>query len=283
MKVLHGEEWLRKKIRHRLIHRELNWMAVWVGPPGSGKSWSALRMAELIDEEFTMGRVGFDVNAILERVWEWDLPRGSAVMLDEAGLAIDSRRWFEHANQALAYMVESFRFLGLAFLVTVPDPSFIDRVPRTLFNMSFDCIEVNRKQETVKVRPYLHQSNPRLGKVYHKGPKMRIPGRGWVKVRTMKFGRPSGTLAEAYETTRHAYMKAFHGDLLRKGREMQLEALNVKERVSLVLDSVQEMEEGSKEILLNTKGFWDADLIQVEFDTSRTVALAVAKVLTRDS
>lgn len=282
MNLLHGEDWLRKKIRHRLLHRDLNWLAVWVGPPGSGKSWSALRMAELLDEGFSIERVGFDVDAILERVWEWDLPRGSVVMLDEAGLAIDSRRWFEHANQALAYMVESFRFLGLAFLVTVPDPSFIDRVPRSLFNMSFDCIEVNRAGGTVKVRPYRHQVNPRLHKVYHKGPKIRIPGKGWVKVRTMKFGRPSKTLTDAYERTRRDYMKMFHSELLRKGREMQMEVLRVKDRVQIVLDGVAHLESAAKDDLRNTKGFWDADLIQVEFDTSRTVARAVAKILGKE-
>lgn len=281
--TLHGEEWLRKKIRHRLLHKNLNWLAIWVGPPGSGKSWSALRMAELLDDEFTIERVGFDVNAILERVWEWDLPRGSVVMLDEAGLAIDSRKWFEYANQALAYMVESFRFLGLAFLVTVPDPSFIDRVPRSLFNMSFDCIEVNHSEETVKVRPYRHQVNPRLQRVYHKGPKIKIPGKGWAKIRTMKFGRPWRTLTDAYEKARYNYMKTFHRKLLERGREMQMEALTMKERAKLVLDAIGNYDDGQCESLQNTRGFYDADLIQLEFDTTRGVARAVAKVLTQGS
>ena len=279
--ALRGEAWLAKRVRHRLHDNQLNWLAVWVGPPGSGKSWSALRLCQLIDPTFSTERVVFDVNGILERSYEWDLPRGSAIMLDEAGLAIPNRRWYEHANEALGYLMESFRYLGLALLLTVPDPSFIDRVPRSLFNMSLDCVRVDRRREVVIARPYRHQSNPRLGKVYHKQPEIRIPGKGWVKLKTIQFSRPSQELALGYEEARRNYMTAFHTDLLQRGRELVKERLTMRERTSLVLEKVGALGEETRKELLNARGFYDADLIQVQYDTTRNVARAVAKTLSK--
>ncbi len=275
-----GEAWLAGKIKHRLHDLNLNWMATFIGPPGSGKSWTALRVAELIDDTFTWDQGAFDVDAVLERVWEWKLKRGSAVILDEAGLAIDSRKWFEHANQALSYMVESFRYLGLAFLITVPDPSFIDRIPRSLFNMGFECLRVNQDEHTVTVRPYLNQLNPRLGKVYQKRPHIWRPEEGRTKVRSMKINRPSKELTDTYEEARHRYMQAFHGELLRKGREMQIDSLGVKEQVNLILKEIEQMDDDR---LKNTRGNWDTDLIRVEFNTSHGIARAVSKILMRGS
>ncbi len=279
---LEGERWLRGRVRHRLYDQQLNWIAIWLGPPGSGKSWSALRMAEILEPGFSVERVAFDVDSILERVWEWHLPKGSVVMLDEAGLAIDSRRWFEHANQALSYMVESFRFLGLAFLMTVPDPSFIDRIPRSLFHMGFECIRVDRGREMVVCRPYRNQVNPRMGKVYTKRPRVFRKGKGRVKMKTMRFARPSRELTDYYEIAREKYMRGFHGELLRKGREMQVQQLTMADRTKLVLDGVRQLEGDELQALRNSRGFYDADLIQIQFETTRNVARAVAKILTRD-
>ncbi len=282
MNLNKGERWLRGRIRHRLHDSQLNWLAVWVGPPGSGKSWSALRVAELIDDSFSWDRGSFDVGSVLESVWEKTPPRGSVVMLDEAGLAVDSRRWFEHANRALAYMVESFRYLGLAFLMTVPDPSFIDRVPRSLFNMSFECIRVDLEKEHVVVRPYFHQVNPRLHKVYHKQPRIHVPGKGRVKIVTMRFQRPSADLTATYEEARHRYMQDFHGELIRMGREMQVEKLTMKDRAGAILESLADLSEEERTRFRNTRGFYDADLIQMEYNTSRSIARAVSKILGQD-
>ena len=282
MDLNRGERWLRGRIRHRLHDSQLNWLAVWVGPPGSGKSWSALRVAELIDPSFSWSRGSFDVSSVLESVWEKTPPRGSVVMLDEAGLAIDSRRWFEHANRALAYMVESFRYLGLAFLMTVPDPSFIDRVPRSLFNMSFECIRVDLKREVSVARPFFHQANPRLKKVYHKSPRIHLPGKGTARIKTMRFQRPSEGLTDVYEKARHAYMQDFHGELIRMGREMQVEKLTMKDRAHAILESLAGLSEEDRARFLNTRGVYDADLIQMEFNTSRSIARAVSKILGQD-
>ncbi len=60
-----------------------------------------------------------------------------------------------------------------------------------------------------------------------------------------------------------------------------METLSVKDRVQLVLDTVQKMYDGGIGALQNSKSFYDADLIQVEFGMSHNVARAVAKILTR--
>src|SRR5438309_9370928 len=102
---LHGERIICGILRRRLA-QETGTIVIFVGAPGSGKSFSALRLATQLDTTFTADRVVFDVKSYLEILARGTAP-GQVVLLDEAGVSAPSRKWQSATNQALALTVET--------------------------------------------------------------------------------------------------------------------------------------------------------------------------------
>ncbi|MDR9446056.1 MAG: hypothetical protein RI544_08040, partial [Haloquadratum sp.] len=79
---------LRQEVWHRINSRNQHYMAALVGPEGSGKSWTALKIAELIDPTFGPDRVMFDPHTFMESLTAWKdagETRGKMIVVDEAG------------------------------------------------------------------------------------------------------------------------------------------------------------------------------------------------------
>jgi hypothetical protein len=122
-----GEGWFAKQIRDRVHKRNLNAIILWTGLPGSGKSYSALRLAELVDDSFHSDRIVFPAVDFL-RVINEDLPRGACIVWDDAGLGMPSDEWYTFFNRAVGYVAQSFRYRNLVLSITVPHDTFIDTV-----------------------------------------------------------------------------------------------------------------------------------------------------------
>ncbi len=270
-----GERWLASTIRKRLLEDNLNWIGLWTGPSGSGKSWAAMRIAELVEPGFTVKRIVFDAETFLARVQE--LPRGAVLLLDEAGVAAPAREWASFLNRAVAYITESFRFKGQALLLTTPDPRFLDAIPRRLLHMTIEMLRAYPSKGFSQGRPYWIQENPRVGKTYWKHPRLRTE-RGPVRLRVMRFDRPSAKLRKAYERARAAHMDSLYSSLERTAKAMhEGPPPSVPEQARAIVETVQGLKDRSH--LLNTRGDMDPDLLGLEFNVSRDVARMAAKAL----
>jgi len=62
---------LRHEVWNRINRRNQHYMAALVGPEGSGKSWTALKIAEVIDPTFDADRVMFDPHTFMEQLTAW--------------------------------------------------------------------------------------------------------------------------------------------------------------------------------------------------------------------
>src|SRR6266540_1259572 len=110
-----GEEVIILRIK-KYLNRETGIIVFLVGPPGSGKSFSAIRIATLIDPGFGIENICFtvpDYIAILNR----GTRVGQAILLDEAGVMGPARKWQSQSNISLALTAESVRHRGLLTLV----------------------------------------------------------------------------------------------------------------------------------------------------------------------
>ena len=74
-----------QEIRKR-FERNKNWLAVCCGETGSGKSYSALHIAETIDPSFNAKRVVWSVQEFLALLNTDTLKRGNMIVFDEAGV-----------------------------------------------------------------------------------------------------------------------------------------------------------------------------------------------------
>jgi len=71
------------------------------GQTGSGKSWSALSIAEMLDPDFHMRQVIFKGTELLALINSNKLKRGSVIIWDEAGIDLSNRAWMSATNKLL--------------------------------------------------------------------------------------------------------------------------------------------------------------------------------------
>ena len=161
---------------HRRIRNNKNFLATITGPTGSGKSWSALSMAELIDKDFTIDRVIFRAKDLMKLISNGNLKPGSVIVWDEAGIDLSNRNWQSVTNKMLNALLQTFRHKNFILFFTVPFHDFIDSSSRKLFHADFETQKINRNQSTVIIKPKLLQYNSNLAKWYRKYLKVQMNG-----------------------------------------------------------------------------------------------------------
>ncbi len=278
LKTRPGESWLAATISKRLNGDKLSFIALLQGPPGSGKSWAALRIGELVDSAFDVGRVCLDASSFLDLVNE-DLPGGSVIILDEAGVAVPARRWASWLNQALGFVAETFRYRNWALLMTTPDERFMDAIPRRLLTMSIEMVRVNREEDQSLGRPYWQQTNPRVGKTYTRRPIIDGP-RYPIRLVGIYFSRPADDLADAYEAKRRAFMDGLYARLRDQAHRIDAPETTTQDRVDAVVAEIRDLEDAAH--LLNTRGDFDRVLLRHDYGLSHREAATVARLLGRD-
>ena len=135
-------------IRERLWIRHTNALIAIFGEPGSGKSLSAITLARLVDDHFSLDNVVFTPEEFLERLDK--ASRGTVVIFDEAGVGIPAREWQSLQNKLLNYVLQTFRYQNICVIFTTPHISYIDRQARHLLHYTavtkgyvkkYDCFE----------------------------------------------------------------------------------------------------------------------------------------------
>lgn len=121
------------------------------GLPGTGKSYCAIRLLEIIDPEFSTDNIvvgdcmGFV--DLLEKALDGKFTNGSALLFDEAGLGLGARDWSRKQNKIMATCFQLIRKQGLLIVFTVPNWSQIDINNRRLANFWMSAIALNKKRK----------------------------------------------------------------------------------------------------------------------------------------
>jgi hypothetical protein len=150
--------WLMPWIRQR-IESNMDVLALFVGPRGSGKSYCALELSLNCDSTFDEKRVMFDITKFVDYVVDGDLKKGNAVILDDAGVFMNARDWQSVQNKAISIVAQSFRYRNLITSITVPRWGYIDAQTRGLINIFF---EATKQQGVFKMKvpsPNPYRSN----------------------------------------------------------------------------------------------------------------------------
>lgn len=192
-------------VRQRLWRLNKNWIAAFVGDPGSGKSWAAIDVADYIESgKFIIDRVFFTVKDLLKAIDEGEIKKGMVVILDESGIAWRGRRFMSGENIDMSDLFQIMRYMNFALIMTVPTLDMIDKHGRSLCNMIFTTKGIDREEE-VTICGVLHISHNRItGKVYPKFPRIMKDGHR-LKADIMKIRKPRAELVKEYEKRKKAY------------------------------------------------------------------------------
>ena len=191
------ETWLRNRVQKR----NKNFMGVFVNDTGSGKSYSALSLAEAVDPHFSVDRVALSAKEMVEILITQRLNKGSVVVLDEAGVNYSSQKWYEKEAKALNELFQTFRFMNVIVLMTLPNYNFLNAGQRRLTHFAFEMTSIDRKEKLAYalpkkfvLKPFKKESG--MDFVY---PLIRYPNGRYYKVKHLAFRHPSPELTKAYE------------------------------------------------------------------------------------
>lgn len=210
------EDPLTAYIHRRLYQYNKNWLAIICGETGSGKSYSALKIAETADPTFTAERVVFSAPQFI-RLLGKKLKKGNIVVFDEAGVGMPAREWYSISNKTLGYILQTFRHQNLGVIFTTPDFSFMDVQARKLFHSYFETVTIDRSKECVVLKWMNLDVDPRSGKVYFHCPVIQKDYQR-VKMKKINVYYPSSRLVYSYEIKKSRFSKDLRKEIEEKLR-----------------------------------------------------------------
>lgn len=206
----------------RVMLKNLNALVCFTGNPGSGKSYGAIRLAELTAKkngvEFNVDHIVFTPREFMNMINGGELKKGSILILDEAGVAINSRKWQSAINLMMNYVIQTFRHKNYIIIMCVPYFDFIDTAIRKMFHMFFEMTRIDFSKKVSWSRPKIIQVNQRTGHAYYKWLRYKTSGEQPMALDMAGFRLPSKELLKDYEKKKSEYTAK-----LNKGLEKDLD------------------------------------------------------------
>lgn len=202
-------------IKHRLLTLNRDCILIVIGEKGSGKSYLSLKLAEEIDPEFNIDKVVFKPQEAFKLILgdkvkgTNKIKKGSAILFDEAGLELSKKEWYAAASKAMVQLAQSFRFLNIALIFTLPSMKYLDSGIPLLSQMIIKTTgNIDYVNKQVLCKPYVISHDAfdysRSKPYYRKFPK-RLSANGHFDITQMRVGMPSAELVEAYEVKKEKF------------------------------------------------------------------------------
>lgn len=180
-----------------------------VGDTGDGKSFASLRVGEVLDPNFSIENVAFNIVEFIEKVVDDSYGRGSVIVLEEGSVEASSYDWHSESNRVFAKILDTWRHQNRMGIINLPN---------------FQALEKGARRRTKGIVKMQHAAPWRdysQGKFYDAKygniedrfttPFPTIDGK---ERRHMRFSMPSDDLVEAYETKKENYTADLNEGLL---------------------------------------------------------------------
>jgi hypothetical protein len=257
-------------------------MGAIVGREGSGKSGTALHLSEVVDPSFHAGRVFFEPANFMEWVDSDDRQPGDAAVVDEAGVGVGSRSWYEKDQILLNQALQTARDDNLAVFFTLPRLTELDSQTRGRLH-AFLEIRAKEDGEHVDVAwKNVDPSRDEKDKLYKKYPRMRVDGRK-RRITSIRITPPSPELWENYKERKAEFKSELYEETIEALRDDgddgdDRSPKDVAEEIveERTLDDFVSVHGGNK------TRYVDAELIEMEFGLSARDAKKVKKLLDHD-
>ncbi len=129
-------------VKKRVLKKDRDWVAVFDGEEGVGKSVLAQQVAKYLDPNFTLDNIVFNSDDFLKKVKDPKTKPGTAIILDEAFSAASSRSSLSEVNRAMIGVATEMRQKNLFIILCIPSFFDLDRYfalwrCRALFHIYF--------------------------------------------------------------------------------------------------------------------------------------------------
>ena len=273
---------VRQKIWKPTNLQNQHFMGAVVGREGTGKSYSALTLASAVDPEFTADDVFFKPEKLLEALRSDEYGAGNAVVIDEAGVGLGNRSWYEKEQILLNQALQTARDDNAVVLFTLPRLEELDSQTIGRLHAFVEMLETH-PEDGYAVAKWKNISMTRdgAGKTYKKYPRLRVNG---VNKRVSRFGitAPDDDLAEAYEERKEAFKSELYEEAIAAYDD---EDGDDEKQPDQIADEI--IDEGVSNVVSehgrNGTLYVDKDIIRVEYGLSHRDAAAVKKLVEKQA
>lgn len=226
--------WVKKRIAHNL-----NFICLFQGATGIGKTWSAISMAQMIDLEFNADQIVFDFKELMNVInADWfKKKKWKIVIWDEPQTTISNRSWQSLNNKFMNYLLTTFRHQNVILIFCCPYVDFLDSQSMKLLHCIFECVGVDKKTNLSRVRPKIQQYNSYMKKMYQH-PLYVIRGKKAIPLRDWFIPKPQVDLIEQYEAKKTAFTSNLNKEIHNKLNELSKD--NSKEQESIIEQRLNE-------------------------------------------
>jgi hypothetical protein len=180
-----------------------------VGDTGDGKSFASLRIGEVLDPNFSIDNVAFDIVEFIEKVVDDSYGRGSVIVLEEGSVEASSYDWHSDSNRVFAKILDTWRHQNRMGIINLPNFQALEKGARRRTK------GIVKMQHAAPWRDYSQAKfyDSKYGNIEDKftTPFPTIDG----KVRKhIRFSMPSDELVEEYEQAKEEYTGNLNEELL---------------------------------------------------------------------
>jgi hypothetical protein len=156
-------------IKKMVTRENSNWMELFQGPSGQGKTWSAISQCYAIDPSFDVSKqLVFDFPSLMSLINSdgFKKLKWKQIIFDEPQTSISNKNWQSLTNKMMAYLVTTFRHQNVILIFCCPYRDFLDSASMKMIHCITEMHSIDRKKKKVKTRPKLQQYNSKLKKTY---------------------------------------------------------------------------------------------------------------------
>jgi len=275
--------WLLRRVWDRVNRDNEHFMGCIVGREGSGKSYTAIKIADSLDPTFSADRVIFDIKELLEVLRSGEHDPGDFYVLDEAGVSMGVRTWQDRAQVLANQALQLIRSHNLGLIFTLPRLSELDSQAEGRLQA---VLEITDKvpDEYVELKwkwldPDRVDSN---GNILMKYPR-RIQNGAKKRITRNTFSPPRSDLVEPYEERKREYQDEVYERTIAKLEEAEddEDAADADPQ-----EIATEIADGNLERFVDThtgnkNAYINKDLIRSDYDLTHSEAKAVKALLNR--
>lgn len=181
-----------------------------IGHPGTGKSYSSIRLGEIISKEikasFTIGNI---VDNLLDLLRFIKSHSHCVLVIEEGSILFSSRRSMTDENVIVNKVMDSLRKKQIVCIINFPIAKTIDSHILHMSNLLLETLLINKTKGYILVKPLILQTNVSSGKTYYH--KLR-DNKGY-DISFSYFLKPSAELCKSYEGKKDVFLDELYTNL----------------------------------------------------------------------
>lgn len=272
---------IKREIWERLWVGNEHFMGVVVGREGSGKSGGGAKLGEVVDPTFDAERIVFDPASYIKKLRRWKengRTQGKMIVVDEAGVGMGVRTWYDKDQIALNQVLQIVRDENMGLIFTLPRLEELDSQTRGRLHAFIETME-KRDGDWLKLK-WLDMDPTRDGrnKIYREYLEMEVNGNP-QKIKRINVSPPSQELWEEYQERKAAFQAEQYAEALEEMEDDVDDERTVKEIAMDIADS--DLSPYIAEHGQTGEPYINKQLIRVEHETSHADAEAIKNLLER--